>query len=261
MKTRILRIVLHCLLIALLAGCKTVAKNEPSLSLVFLRNADGKESFVLSGYFPEKTSIEGTFKKETNEKTVLYIESFHWFSNWKDGWTEARFLASGTLIEEKSATGPRLTAGESFLIEYPEKVTIRYRDTILESDTALKQFGNRLERLQSAVNFLNEKLGPDEISFKDFEERVEKILFPEVYGYTEKRVEKGNTVRADGIEWDTLYSDENIPEELREVRNTGTLFRDWEETSKLFYFWHLREKITGRLDGYVTITEKKEKEK
>lgn len=256
MKTRIHHIILHCLFIALLAGCKTVTKNEPSLSLVFLRNTEGKESFVLSGFFPEKTHIEGTFKKEVGGKTVLFIESFHWFNNWNDGWTETRFLASGTLIKEESATGSRLAIEEPLLLEDPEKATIRYRDTILESDVALKQFGNRWERIRSAVNFLNEKLDLSEMPYNEFKAKSETILFPEVYGYSDKRTQKNNTVRAEGIEWDTIYSDEIIPEELWEVRNTGTLFRDWEETSKLFYFWYIREETAGRLEGYVTITEK-----
>ena len=62
-----------------------------------------------------------------------------------------------------------------------------------------------------------------------FEEATRKFLFPELYGYIEPVGRNSQSVRSESINWNINYTAANFPENLRAVRNSGTMLRDFEE--------------------------------
>lgn len=200
-----------------------------------------------------KTFLTGRAEKAADGSWTVYPERLHWFSNWKEGWTEADIAATGTLVARERNKGWTVSTVEPFAPEYTESARIRYQDTRLTADKCVALFDRRINRIRAATHFLNERF--DGRSFPEFDRggaesafsaAAGPVLFPEIYGYPEgtvKSQKSGETrKRGEGIVWDAGYSASEIPENLREVRDTGTLYRDWEETSLLFYYIYELEK-------------------
>jgi len=242
------------------AGCKSVPKEISKTRIELIRNADSTKSFRFTGAFPPKTFFTGYVTNETGDEMTLVIESFHWFNNWNDGWTEAVFSATGDIKLSRKTGTWQITIGTMPVLEYPERATIRYRDTIIEGDSGLKQFKNRWDRITATSEFLATGLKDEIKNWPDFSVKGGKFLFPEVYGYgigyKESSAVKENRNLAEGTSWDLRYTEEILPEEFREVRNSGTLFRDWQESSELFYIsfnWkNILESGIQNISGNIT---------
>ncbi len=254
-------LILSCLF---LAGCKSLPTNAMQTARVELTHkADGTESFRLSGLFPKNAYLSGTAESFPDEKKTLSIESFHWFENWNDGWTEASFSASGILSLDKNDGSGNSSVLEKPVIEYPASATIRYRDTIIEGDEGLKQAGNRWNRISAASVLLKAEFASGFPSIKEFRKQAGKFLFPEVYGYqtsyAKTKATKENRVYAEDFTWDLDYSNAVLPADFREIRNSGTLFRDWEEGSELFYLAYGWDRIFSNTGPVIITFSKKEK--
>ncbi len=242
-------------------------------AVTLLPLADGDEgSFTLSGAFPERTVIEGTYAREPSGDIALETGSLRWFSNWKDGWTEARFEFPGKLKLARSGDSWTLAVVESPVAGIPTEAGIRYRDTVLPRDAALRQMANRWDRIVAASALLKKAeiyavgeegypLLGDEKGKKgrrSFRIATARYLFPEVAGWPTRELEdtyrNAGTALADDIRWNTAYSRDAFPEEFRAIRDSGTLFRDWEEASELFYLACWNGEIFARLVREARIT-------
>lgn len=219
-----------------------------------------ERSFQLSGGPLGSSRISGRVSSAADGIVRLEAEKLHWFSNWTDGWTEAVFVLTGEaeLREAGSAgTARRLAAAAAPEWEYLESAAIRYRDDVLRGEEALSLLDRRYGRIRVAADFLKEEL--DRPYYPLFRTKKKKpaadaffppasrLLFPEVYGYAGGggfgRPEKADLLRAEGITWNAAYSRERIREDLREVRDSGTLFRDWEEAAELFYLLYIWDEL------------------
>ena len=105
-------------------------------------------------------------------------------------------------------------------------------------------------RIERTALFAGEELEGEASAFsgkegfslsREYGKAVESLLFPEVFGPSrefpvpregegENRYEWG-----EGYEWDRAYSLKYLPEELRPVRDSGTLYRDYIEGRGLFF--------------------------
>ena len=194
-----------------------------------------------------KTFLEGRAEKADDGSWTVYPERLHWFNNWKEGWTEADIATTGKLAASEREGGWKLSSLEPVVAEYSEQARIRFQDTRIAGDSGTAVFDRRMNRIRAAAQFLNDKFRGK--SFPEFARGGDKsafslaagkTLFPEIFGYPEGTAESPESAetrqRGEGILWDTGYSASEIPENLREVRDTGTLYRDWEESSLLFYY-------------------------
>ncbi len=196
---------------------------------------------------------------ETDGETVILVEDLAWFDNWHDGWTEAVIPCEGRIVAKKEGAGWSVRVTEPVLLARASKATIRYRDALLRGNDARDLLDRRVLRIRSACDFLRTRLEGREFALYDTEERDHRhasfrhaagmVLFPEVYGYAEGakpadgETEGGSRYRkGEGLRWDTLYSERELPAELREVRDSGTLWRDWEETGRMFYYIYMMER-------------------
>lgn len=220
-----------------------------------------------------------TFKIDKNDYGTIYISgigedtglessfevlSLYWFGNWAEGWTEVRFTATGSLsLTLNGKSGTAIVSSPIELVSI-EDVKIRYRDTIIEHDNARRQFEGRSDRLQAASDILREHghlfwKNDAEIKYpsftlkgkqkdEDFVHAVQNLFFPELYSYIEPYSASGKEAlaRSGELFWDTGYTKTVFPEHFHEVRNSGTIYRDWVESKRYVYFLYMFEEVFGK---------------
>lgn len=203
-----------------------------------------------------RNMLSGHATRNEDGSWTVEAEELQWFSNWHEGWSEAVIMVSGTLSVSETEEGWQVRTVQPVRADYAASGAIRYRDTRLTGDDGTDAVSRRINRISAAVAFLSESLENEQfprftvqkkkVRAYSFEYRAGQLLFPERYGYPAGTAETGDRrtyLRGEGIRWDTGYSDNHIPENLREVRNTGTLYRDWEETGELFYYIYVLENL------------------
>lgn len=199
-----------------------------------------------------KKYIQDSILKLYGEKKddILTVNEIYWFNNWQNGWTEARFAANGKLKIKKTKS-KYYEVLEAITIEFPIAAKLRIKDSVLIGDQALKTLQNRLDRITSAIDLLTEEnaisgFNHEFIEFPDFEKTIGSILFPEKYGYKRdfikysnhngSKKDKEKFLLRDGTYWNINFTKDVFPEYMWDVRNAGTLYRDWEETMDLFFY-------------------------
>jgi hypothetical protein len=231
--------VLFVLFCALVAGCRTVPGGKAGMKPVLetKTEADGTLVGILRPRSDSRTYLYGPLSVDGAGNRVLSVEKLHWFNNWHEGWTEADFSASGTLTLPPLTDSAPMTLTGTVTVAYAISGTIRYRDTIVYGEQATALLNRRLERIKSVTAYLLTVPGASDA---DFEKTAGRILFPEIYGYPKGKSKSGrgkaNWRSGEGFLWDAGYSGRAFPRELQDVRNSGTLYRDWEETEPLFNF-------------------------
>lgn len=258
---------------------REVRGNPPVCSVEIFPTGKGDSgSFLLCGIYPEKTWLEGSWVLDSSGVYALEPSALHWFNNWADGWTEARFDCGGKLTLTKEGNSWHLAVVALPAPLVPTEARIRYRDTVLIGDAALKALGNRWDRILAASALLkmapiypgSAQGYPPFIAGKkdhdtEFRVNTAHYLFPEIAGWKNAELAakyKGaETSRAEDIRWNTAYTKDTFPEEFRAVRDSGTLFRDWEESAELFYLACWNAEIFARVESgmAVRVTETREK--
>lgn len=169
-------------------------------------------------------------------KTKLQVTQLYWFDNWRNGWTEIRFAASGEISIEKKKIRTIYTITQPLKLEFPEAAKVRFKDTYLTGQDALKAVNNRLSRIESINEVLAEKF--ELFEKKRFNLRCGAYLFPEKYKESIEFFKLdllSKKILGDGTYWNENYTKEVFPEYMWEARNSGTFYRDWEEANDLIY--------------------------
>lgn len=261
------------------SGSDPKEKNRCTIALDSLSSANGG-SFRITGLFPDKIWIEGSWRPDGKGSYALEASSLHWFSNWNDGWTEASFEYACRLTLTQAEAGWKISVVESPLPGEPMSASIRYRDAVLDQQSAIKHFCNRWDRIRATASFLKGRepangmvenaaypafrLKKDK-SGSSFFGRNSKLLFPEIYGYAsveeKERYRGSKKAEAEDIKWNLAYTEDTFPENLREIRDTGTMFRDWEESAELFYLatWHDEMLESAARNSIISVTEETNK--
>jgi hypothetical protein len=95
----------------------------------------------------------------------------------------------------------------------------------VRGDQGVTEFSRRWARIQAVCDDLHTRLvWPDQLG---------AYLFPEVYGYSSP-VDGKTTIPALGIDWNTAYTKAKLPEALWPLRDSGTLYRDYQESPTLW---------------------------
>lgn len=178
----------------------------------------------------------------------IELSEIRYFGNWPRGWTDMVLEARGHLRLYEADGRWNCEVLEIPAIGAVGSAEIRFGDEYLTGDRAAEAADNRMQRIAAAVavwregnpawfvraarKFRLSKPGWD----RGFAEAAGPFFFPEIYGYPEGERVRGPLQGADGIRWDTGYSAERFGEGLRSVRDSGTLYRDWEEARDLWYF-------------------------
>lgn len=243
-----LQCALLCAIICALTSCTTAKFEDRSFDWTASLNERTNE-YDIRAVSGTRTAMTGYAVSAHDGVITVTIDRIRWFNNWRDGWTEAEIAAGGTVTlkaDESAKTGYRVITVSAIEVLDSPKARIRYRDELLSTADATTLFNRRLGRIIAAVQYLR-KEHPDARTYSTFSSYARHFYFPEVFGYRdgadESEKTEANRSFGEGISWDTAYTNERIPEELREIRNTGTLFRDWEESAELFYFMYILETL------------------
>ena len=234
------------------------------------------EARIRSSLIPALTLVGDLVPGERGQ-TEIYLTTIELFANWANGWTEGRYEASGRLSliatnafdpGVESSSGRLMAPGRYVLrVEDPPKLwgvvagEIRYYDSYYRGDDGVAKVRARVDRLQALAEFLREQ--PDSPEFyrhmrrgspehPSFREDSLPRLFPEPAG---EELPEGPREIGSDIAWSVDYTEKNFPEQLRPLRNSGTMFRDYEEALELFYSFYNLEHVTTAMDGAVVRSE------
>jgi len=218
-----------------------------------------KFTFRITGTPLEPCYFGGEAFRQDDGSFLFHADNFEWFSNWADGYTRATFSTWGTWkFDGKSS----LEVLDPVVVDTVKTGMLRYGSKKMYGDQSRDLIQRRWSRVQVAADFLNQNWAGSDMSCQvipeykakkpkhrenDFLHLAGQLLFPEKYGYGEGSKESTEKVRAEGILWDTAYTGIIFSEieELKDIRNSGTLYRDWEEGSTLLYIAYHLKYITG----------------
>lgn len=250
------------LLIILTVSCRSMPKGDSwfseedrimdSWQLVFMPSEGNSIPVVLGGSHLENSQLHGIAYVQDDGSYIIYIDRLDWFNTWHDGYTKATFSMIGTLKFIQNGGIGFLSVVDNLSIEHVTEGKLNYRGVNLYGDQAVDQIQRRWDRIFTTVQFLDERLNSESFDQRkllknrqkgeitSFEDAMVRVLFPEVFEYIDSN-EMGSTnyIRGEGIFWDIDYSDNNIPDNLREIRNSGTLYRDYEESPEMFYLAYI----------------------
>jgi hypothetical protein len=237
-----------------LSGCATVTEKlnavEPADIATFTVKKD--KAGELRGQLSSPLLPGATFHGDVTVKEniyIFYITTVRFFANWPNGWTEGIYEASGTYTFERQEAnrqeGYLLTVEDPFTLWNIKSGALRYFDTYFRGDDGLSRVKNRIDRIEETTRFLKDEMKRRIwYSSKEYSERIAPLLFPEAKRKFARQNGLFQSCREEcckemvpgaGIRWCTGYSEKLLPENLIPLRNSGTMWRDWEEAGKLWY--------------------------
>jgi hypothetical protein len=229
-------------------------KAAADIDITVVQNKTGERAVIITlGEFP-MMKLRGS-APDTNGD--FYLTSLDYLSGSSHGWNEysTEILGEGTLFLSDNAI---LKIKEEI-----EKVQIssgriqRYDSRITGRD-ALSGLRNRRERIISTVVWMSSlEYAPYGQTIDNFEEYWKPLLFPEIVSKKKKPsgwLQEGDQfIRAEDINWNTSYTERIFPEELRTIRDSGTLLSDWEEALRWIYLEYEWERIADILSREIVL--------
>ena len=240
---------------------KTKKNADTSIEIREVMNKAGERSIIIMpGEYPA-IKFRGSVPDGEGE---FHLTSLDYLGGSPSGWNEYSLdiFGSGNLrLGETSA---------SFLINpdiYTAAISsgrIRHFDTRITGAEALTSLGNRRERIVAVAEWMNDykpesnyNINAPMRNISDFEKYWMPVLFPELVSKSKQQAgwqQYGDQwVKTEDIRWNTSYTERIFPELLREIRNSGTMLRDWEEALNWLYIEYEWDRITERLSREIVL--------
>jgi hypothetical protein len=269
-----------CVLVLLLcAGCVSLVENAgraldgsafsekklaryqtAEMEVQEVRNKAGERSIIITlEKFPQ-IKIRGS---APDEQGIFYVTSLDYLGGNVHGWNEYRLVLSGTGsldIDEKTAV---LAIPHGIETVQITSGRIHRYDTRITGNDAIASLNNRRERILALVEWMAGQDAPVSVNanVKEFEKYWKPLLLPETVSKSRRppdwQQEGSQWVKAEDIRWNASYTERVFPEELWQVRNSGTLLRDWEEALPWIYLEYEWENIAGFLSTEIVLQRKK----
>jgi hypothetical protein len=225
------------------------------MEIRIIKNKSGEQSIIITLLPFPTMQLRGSVPNDQGE---FFLQSLDYLGGSVHGWNEYRMdiFGSGRLVLGDT-TALFSIPGEIAIVQIASGRIRRY-DTRITGSEALANLRNRRERILALAEWLNSPSeegspssegGPDNsfnnfnntviMDLKAFEKYWKPILLPETVGkkkMPENWQQEGDQwVNAEDIRWNTSYTERVFPEELRNIRNSGTMLRDWEEALDWIY--------------------------
>jgi hypothetical protein len=188
----------------------------------------------------------------------FYLTRLDYLGGNVSGWNEFTLELSGT--------GTFAGAGETAVLAFaapPEPVQIssgkiRRDETRITGTEALTSLRHRYERILALTGWMRGREGvPPLADRKAFEGYWRPLLLPETVAGKKRPPEWKNAGArwnwAEDLRWNTAYTEYLFPEELRALRDSGALLRDWEEAFEWIYFEYSRGETGGLFSGELSL--------
>jgi hypothetical protein len=188
----------------------------------------------------------------------FYLTGLEYLGGNFSGWNEFTLDLSGAgrFVKSEAAAVLSLSAP-------PEPVQIsagkiRRNESRLTGDEALVSLRNRYERILALTEWMRRREGaPEYLGPEVFDVYWRPILLPETVSKKNRhpnwKKENARWVRAEDVKWNATYTESLLPEDLRVLRDSGALLRDWEEAFQWICVEYAWEKIGGYLSGEITL--------
>jgi len=238
---------------------KTAVYKSPGMELWETRNKSGESSLIimLSNYPTMKFRASAP-----NELGEFSLVSLDYLGGSPQGWNEFRMdlAGEGRLISDGRTASIRVRPEiEQIQISFAR---IKRYDTRLSGNEALTGLRNRYERIKAVAEWMNSRKNTSgEMDVKNFVKYWKPILFPETASKKKRppdwQRENDEWARAESINWNKGYTERQFPEEVREIRNSGTMLRDWEEALDWLYNEYEWSRIQETLSRETVLIKKK----
>jgi hypothetical protein len=231
------------------------AATKVAVELRELQNkAGGRSVGITLDRFPFMT-LRGS---APDAKGGFYLTSLEYLSGTVAGWNEYAMDISGSGALALGETKAVLRISDAPQAAEIARGRIHRYDTRITGSEALTSLRNRRERIAALAGWMNSREdAPTGLERNAFERYWKPILLPEMVGVYRRpkgwELRADRWVRAEDIRWNTGYTERVFPEELREVRNSGTLLRDWEEAPGWIYLAYEWERIGELLSREHTL--------
>jgi len=227
--------------------------------LTIKENGKKELTAVLRTDYLPGTAITGEIKKrdEAGNDFSFVIQKIKLSASSVKGYNFGECTASGSINFKKEGN-----VFESLVIEKMEvlevlKADIRYNDYYYRGNEGKKRLQERINRITETVKFL--KTGEmrkiySNLLFKtvegeSFKKDISVILFPEIYGFENLKRKNlldedfdiselkvpNDMILIDEMIWRKSYTNKIFPEILQKIRNSGSMFRDYEEALDIFF--------------------------
>ena len=238
---------------------KIAVYKAPGMELRETQSKSGEISFIITLSKYPTIKIRAS---NPNEEGEFYLVSLDYIGGDSQGWNEFKLelVGEGRLVfDGTTATISVLNDIEPVQITYAR---IKRYDTRISGNEAITGLRNRYERIKAVVGWMKSREdAPDDPDRKKFVKYWKPILFPEIALFYKKqkdwRQKNDQWVRAESINWNKSYTERLLPEELREIRNSGTMLRDWEEALDWLYNEYQWSRIKETLAKETVLTKKK----
>jgi len=221
-------------------------KAQQELQILVVRNKSKEKSIIITANKYPMIKLFGTFP---NDEGVIYLTTLEFLAGNTHGWNEYSLDLTGTgILRFENPAIFKIDEIEGIQIT---KGRIQQYDTRLTGNEALSALRNRHDRIMALTHWmlsLNLEKGQ---TIEKFEKFWKPILLPEMV-FINKRPEgwiqdADKFQKAESIRWNTGYTERTFPEELKPIRNSGTLLRDWEEALSWIYLEYEWENIVELL--------------
>jgi hypothetical protein len=224
-------------------------KPRSELRIVLVEN--GLREIVISSDAYPNIKIRGNIRPGASNFIVTHLE---FVSSHIHGWSEFTLDLTGT--------GSFIGDNEKRTLLLPQQIEameissgrIRYKETRIAGNEALTSLRNRRERILALVEWMDSRI--ERFNFtteRQFEQYWRNILFPELASRRNRPPEYNENgaewVRASDIRWNVSYTKQLFPEGLWQLRNSGALLRDWEESISWIYFEYAKDFILNYFNG------------
>jgi hypothetical protein len=241
---------------------RTAKNAATAMEIREVENKAGERSvIIMPGNYPS-IKFCGSVPDENGE---FQLTSLDYLGGNTSGWNEYRLDISGSGTMTPSVTSLSFSINPDIETLQISSGKIRRFDTRIIGNEALASLGNRRERIIAVAEWMKGYEGsdgaedgtpagsvtPGEADRDAFEKYWKPILFPELVSRSKRPAdwqrEGDQWNRAEDIRWNTSYTERVFPELLRQIRNTGTMLRDWEEALEWLFVEYEWDRITETL--------------
>jgi hypothetical protein len=240
---------------------------DPGIEIREVENRAGEQSVVIMAEEFPAVRFRGS---SPDAAGAVHFTSMDYLSGNSHGWNEFRLDIFGQGIFQGGETEATFSVPDPIQMVQISSGRIRRYDTRITGEEALVSLRNRHNRMLALVEWMHSlDSEPPDVSLSDFkkfwrhpvvvklfslqkpeplsvlafEQYWKPILFPELTRKQDRPegwLQEGDSRRrAEGIRWNESYTERVFPQLLWEVRNSGTMLRDWEEAFEwLFVMYH-----------------------
>jgi hypothetical protein len=231
----------------------TTPLETDKITLFVVEDKAANKSIILIFDNFQMMKLRGSYPDENG---VFYLNALEYLGGNTHGWNEFTLELSGTgsLALDETAV---LSVTEIENVEITDGRIHRY-DTRITGNDAITSLRNRRERILALVEWMKSLDAPSMENIEIFENYWKPVIFPEMVRKKNKPAdwiqEDDVFIKAEDIRWNKGYTERVFPEILRNARNSGTLFRDWEEALYWIYLKYEWDDIIKLLSRQIILT-------